>query len=383
MSNLALVEIPLPLDAGIPLPMSVTDHQLDTPAILVDLDIAQGNIDRMAAYAKKSGVQLRPHTKTHKSAVMAKRQIEAGAVGLTVATASEAQILGKNTSAEILVAYPLIGRPKLARIQELVSQDRVVLTADSMLCVDDYEQFAASIKRSIPVVVEVDTGTNRSGVAPAAVVELCNYISAQPHLSLHGLLTHANHAHQAADAKKMRDVALSEAAVMGALRADLEALGYSDFIVSAGSSLTTKFLNESQGITEVRPGTYIYNDLRTLERWSCELDQIAVTCLSTVASSNFNRVTLDAGSKSLTMSKLSNSSFGRLKDYPDYLISRLSEEHGIIDAPGIGQALSLGQKVEVLPVHVCVWMDLQPQVYGIRDGVIVERIDIQGMRHSL
>ena len=383
MSELVSVEVPLPLETDVSLPIAITDVRLDTPAVLVDLDIAEDNITRMAQYASDSGVVLRPHTKTHKSAVMAKRQLDAGAIGLTVATSSEAQVLGVNTQAEILIAYPLVGVRKLSRIAALVKEGRVVLTADSLACIDRYEDFANSLSRSIPVVVEVDTGTNRSGVVPAGVIEMCTYISTREHLDFRGLMTHANHAHQATDAQKMKDVALSEASIMGSLRSDLEGLGFSDFMVSAGSSLTTQFLNASQGITEVRPGTYIYNDLRTFEHWSCELSQIAATCLATVSSSNRDRVTLDSGNKTVTVSTLKDGSFGRLRDYPDYSLRRLSEEHGVIDAPGVGEVLSIGQRVDVLPVHVCVWMDLQAQVYGTRGGQIVERIDVQGMRHSL
>ena len=163
---------------------------------------------------------------------------------------------------------------------------------------------------------------------------------------------------------------------MGDVRADLEQAGHEVRVVSAGSSLTARYLTAADGITEIRPGTYIYNDLRTLGCWSCPAEQIAVTMLATVVSTGDGgaRVTMDAGSKTLTTTMDPVYGYGHLAGRPDATVTRLSEEHGVLSVAGPPPAV--GDVVRILPVHVCVWSDLQPEVYGTRNGEIVDQVRI-------
>ena len=152
--------------------------------------------------------------------------------------------------------------------------------------------------------------------------------------------------------------------------------------MSAGSSLTARYLSAADGITEIRPGTYIYNDLRTLACWSCTYDEIAATMLATVVSADGSRLTVDAGSKTLTATTDPVYGNGHLRGWPDSTFTRLSEEHGVLTFPA-RRASRVGDRVQILPIHVCVWSDLQPEVYGVRGGEVVERIRVDALRHSL
>lgn len=374
---------PVPLRAGVILPLSVDDSDLDTPALLVDLDIVDANIARMQAFATREGFALRPHVKSHKSLRMAASQLEAGATGLCVATASEAQVMAASAAPDILVAYPLIGERKLERLVELAADRRLTLVTDSLAVTEGYRRFAKSLGTVIRVLVEVDTGMNRAGAVPADVSEVAIDMARGDGLEFSGIMTHAGHAHDVTTQADIARVARLEGSLMGDVRDALEKKGLHVGIVSAGSTITSPYLRASDGITEIRPGTYIYNDLRTLGRFACTPDMIAPSMLSTVVSINHDRVTLDAGSKTLTSTKDSEYGYGYLPEQPSATFTRMSEEHGVLSIPQVQGSISVGDRVQVLPIHACVWMDLQPEIYGTRGGVVVERIQIEGMRHSL
>ena len=379
--------LPLPLDSAAGLPVPLADQRLETPAMLVDLDVVDANIQKAARYAETAGLQLRPHVKTHKSIEMARRQLAAGAAGLCVATVSEAEVFATPEVAGLTLAYPIVGERKLTRLAAVCRTAPVTLVADSAVVLDGYQTVARRSGRTLAVLVEVNTGMRRVGVPPLQVPELARRISKSAGLEFAGILTHAGHAHDAASQLGIERVARQEAAVMGDVRAGLERAGHDVRVVSAGSSLTSWYLSAADGITEIRPGTYVYNDLRTLACWSCTPEEIAATMLATVVSTGDGgdggtRVTVDAGSKTLTTTTDPQYGSGHLAGRPDSAFTRVSEEHGVLTVGGPPD-LTVGQRVRILPVHVCVWSDLQPEIYGVRRGEVVERIRVDAMRHSL
>jgi D-serine deaminase-like pyridoxal phosphate-dependent protein len=369
------------------LPVDIQDERLDTPAVLVDLDVVDANIARFAKFAARSGLTLRPHAKTHKSIAIADRQVAAGATGVCVSGVSEALAMVAGGIRDLLIAYPLVGRRKLERVAPLLEWaaggGRLSLVTDSTEITQGYQELSRRTGRRIPVLVEVDTGMNRVGADPRAVVQLATEIARDPGLEFRGVMTHAGQSHDAPDEPGIEAVARHEAAVMGAVREELEAAGLDVETVSAGSTITSPYLSAADGITEIRPGTYVYNDLRTLGRHACTPDAIAATVLATVVSVGQAQITIDAGSKTITTSKDTTYGHGHLRQRPGATFSRLSEEHGVLRVDDGLPLPSVGAKVEVLPIHVCVWMDLQPEVYGVRGGRIVERISVDAMRHSL
>jgi D-serine deaminase-like pyridoxal phosphate-dependent protein len=365
------------------LPLDVEDTDLDTPAVLINLDTVEANLARMQTFADDEGFALRPHVKSHKSLVIAARQLTAGASGLCVANGSEAAVMAASDAEDILVAYPLIGPRKLGRLDSLAGDRRLTLVTDSLEVTEGYRRYAKSLGVNIRVLVEVDTGMHRVGADPNEVLTLALDLVRGNGLEFLGIMTHAGHAHDVPTRDDIVQVARSEAAVMGAVRAELEGAGLDVPVVSAGSTITSPHLRRADGITEIRPGTYVYNDLRTLGRHACTIDMIAATMLTTAVSINGSRVTLDAGSKSLTASRDSRYGHGYPIEYPQAGFARLSEEHGVLELPGAAGNVSVGDRLRVMPIHVCVWMDLQPEIYGVRGGQVVERITLEGMRHSL
>jgi D-serine deaminase-like pyridoxal phosphate-dependent protein len=178
-------------------------------------------------------------------------------------------------------------------------------------------------------------------------------------------------------------VARDEVRAMQQARESLEAQGMEVEVVSAGSTITTPYLSADDGITEVRPGTYVFNDLRTLSRYACTPDQIAVTMLATVVSRGPGRATLNTGSKSITTSRTEQHGHGHVVNRPRSGFSLLSEEHGVLDLAPEDEDLRVGDRVRILPIHICVWMDLHAEVYGVRAGRIERRIRVDAMRRSL
>lgn len=364
------------------LPGSLGDPQLDTPCLVVDLDIAAANLARMAALANRAGVRLRPHAKTHKSLQIARMQLGAGATGICVAKIGEAEVMRQGGIEDILIAYPLVGEAKLARLLPLAADGGITLTADSVQVAEGYSSLASRAHRTLPVLLEIDSGMHRTGVDPAAAGETGAKIASLPGLELAGILTHAGHAHDVTAQPDIAATARQEARVMQQAAEHLQAHKIPVRVISAGSTITAPYLSADDGITEIRPGTYVFNDLRTLELYACTPDQIAATILATAVSVAPGRVVLDAGSKTLTMTATQQHGFGKLQGRPLSSFSRLSEEHGVLSIDPAETGLRVGDRVQVLPIHICVCVDLQPYAYGVSCGRITQLIRIDAARKS-
>jgi len=372
----------VPAGFTLPLPTSLNDPRLDTPCLLIDLEILAANIARMAALARRSRLRLRPHVKTHKSAQIARLQLEAGATGICVATVGEAEVMRAAGIEDILIAYNIVGEAKLARLLPLCADGGITLTADSLEVAEGYSRMASASGLTLPMLLEIDSGMHRTGVEPQTAGKLGGKIAALPGIEVIGILTHAGHAHDVTAQPDIEAVARHEAAAMAHARDELDRQGIRVQVVSAGSTITAPYLNADDGITEIRPGTYIFNDLRTLEMYACTADQIAATILATVVSVGSDRVVLDSGNKTLTMTSTEQHGFGMIKNHPLSNFVRLSEEHGVAKLDPDEDDLRVGDRVQVLPVHICVCVDLQQQAYGVAQGKITELIQIDAARRS-
>jgi D-serine deaminase-like pyridoxal phosphate-dependent protein len=365
-----------------PLPADVSDPAIDTPCLLIDMDLLAANVARMAALARRSGVKLRPHVKTHKSAQVAKMQFDAGATGICVATVGEAEVMRSAGGEDILVAYNIVGEAKLARLLPLCADGGITLMADSLEVAEGYSRMAAAAGRTIPVLLDIDSGMHRTGVEPKLAGQVGSKIAALAGLELIGILTHAGHAHDVFTHPEIEAVARQEATAMQQARDELDKQGIPVQVVSAGSTITAPYLSAADGITEIRPGTYVFNDLRTLEMYACTPDQIAATVLATVVSVGPDRVVLDAGNKTLTMTSTQQHGFGKIKHRPRSGFVRLSEEHGVATVADGDPELRVGDRVEILPIHICVCVDLQREAYGVSHGKITGLIQIDAARQS-
>jgi D-serine deaminase-like pyridoxal phosphate-dependent protein len=355
---------------------------IDTPSLVVDLDILEANVRSMQAVCDRAGLALRPHAKTHKSARIARLQLETGAVGISSSKVSEATALRAAGIRELFLVYPVVGEAKLAALGELVADGGVMLAADSIEVAEGYSRMATRVGRSVPVLLEIDSGMARVGCVPAEAGRLGAAMARLPGVELRGLTTHAGHTHDVATQPEIEAIARDEVRALARAREALEGAGVEVAIVSAGSSITTPYLRASDGITEARPGTYVMNDYRTLELFACTPETFAGSMLAAVVSRGPGRAVIDAGNKTLTPTRTEQHGYGRLRGRPRSTFTRLSEEHGVLALAPEDEDLRVGDHVEVLPIHICAWMDLQREVYGVRGGRLVETIAVDAMRRS-
>ena len=377
-----MTEHPAEAASSPPFPTTIGDPWLDTPCLLIDLDIVAANIARMATLARRAGQRLRPHAKTHKSLRVARMQLDAGAAGICVATVGEAEVMRAGGIDDILIAYNIIGAGKLSRLQPVCADGGITLTSDSIEVAEGYSRLARIVGRTLPVLLEIDSGMKRTGIPPETAGQVGCKIAALPGIELTGILTHAGHAHDVSTQSDIEAVARNEARVMQRAAQELTSQGIDVRVVSAGSTITAPYLAADDGVTEIRPGTYVFNDLRTLEMYSCTPDQIAATILATVVSVREDRIVLDAGNKTLTMTATQQHGFGKIKGLPGSTFLRLSEEHGVAALGDSSGHLRVGDRVQVLPIHICVCVDLQQQAYGVTQGAITEVIRVDAARRS-
>ena len=342
--------------------------ELDTPALVVDLDIMEANLQRMADYATEHKLRLRPHTKTHKSPLLARKQIERGAVGLTVAKPSEAEVMLAANAQEILVAYPTIGAAKMARLKDVARYTDLTVSLDSL------EAAKALSDAGVPakILVEFDVGFGRVGVQPDELPALIKLIKKLPHLKYDGISFYPGHIKELGEEGMAKIAGLSllvEQTVDQLKKAKL-----TPRIVSGGSTPTMHHSHRIKGMNEIRPGTYIFNDRNTIRSNACSLEQCAATVIVTVVSTaHSGQVLVDGGSKTFSSDQLvdaSGVSFGKVLNAPGAHFHKMSEEHGFIDITKCDREFHVGDKLQVLMNHVCVVMNLHEQAHGHRAGSV-------------
>ncbi len=356
---------------------------LETPAAIVDLDRLERNLDRAAAYANQHGLSLRPHVKTHKTAWIAAEQVRRGSAGVTCATPREAEVMS-GVADDILLAYPPVGKARAERVASLPRDARIVVALDSMEAVEQMERAAAAAGRPVGVYVEIDMGMHRVGVPDAkAALALANRVQQSKSLTYEGLAFYPGHIREPVDAQgsNLDKLNASIAATLDVLRAG----GAEPRVVSGGSTPTLWHTHRLKGVTEMRPGTYVYNDRTTAEIGACEWDDCAFTVLATVVSTAVpGQAVIDAGSKALGREPLRGADaaggFGSLLEHPEVIVKGMSEEHGLLDLSKSGWEPRVGEMVRVIPNHVCIVVHLNDTMHGVR-GDAVERswaVDARG-----
>lgn len=363
----------MPMQAAEPEREDRTLDELMTPAAVVDLDRMEANLDRLAAYAADHGLSLRPHVKTHKAPWIAAEQRRRGAVGVTVATPREAHLMAQVVD-DILVAYPTVNPARTRALLTLPEHVRLSVALDSMEALQQLSEMADAARRSVGVLVEVDLGMHRCGVAtPDDAVQLARTATGLPGVEYRGLMFYPGHIRMRVDGQTaQRDV------LGGDLAAHLHALadaGLAPTVVSGGSTPTWASTHLMPGVTEFRPGTYVFNDRITAEMGACDWDHCAYTILATVISTAVpGQAVVDAGTKTLSGDQIAapgKDGYGVVLDHPDVVVARRSEEHGILDLSATDWRPRVGERVRIIPNHVCVSMNLQPKVWGLRGGRVV------------
>ncbi|NKX56873.1 alanine racemase [Arthrobacter mobilis] len=356
--------------------MHPVPKDIDTPEIVIDREVLERNIRRMAATAHSKGLQLRPHVKTHKIPEIATLQLAAGAAGLTVATIGEAEVFVKHGAHDIFIAYPLwVGPHQAQRLSQLSTKARIAVGTDSVEAAKNMADRLGTAVGGIEALVEIDSGHHRSGVSPARAVEVARAAS-RAGLRVTGVFTFPGHSYapgMPVKAAEQEERALREASRL------LEDAGF-EVRRASGGSTPTAALTGATAATEMRPGVYAFGDAQQLELKRCAMEDIALTVAATVVSRHEGdgttprRVVLDSGSKIIGNDRPAwATGFGRLMDHPEARITALSEHHATVVWPDNSELPALGARLRVIPNHVCVAVNLVDAVAVVSNGKLIDR----------
>jgi len=348
-------------------------EDLETPAVLIDLDVLEANIARQAKRAREAGVKLRPHAKTHKLPEIGRMQLAAGATGLSLAKTGEAEVFAEAGFTDIFLAYPIVGADKAKRLLALSDRVNLCVGADSVEGARTLSEVFASAGRKLRLLLKIDCGLHRVGVLPDRALATALRIAELPGVELTGVFTHAGQAYHAETPDGVAAVGSHEGETVVAVAKELRKSGLPIREVSVGSTPTAPHAMKIAGVTECRPGNYVYNDASQLSLGVCALEDCAMTVLATVVSVPApDRAVLDAGSKTLSSDGLRPSAGGHgFVLGKKGRIARLSEEHGVVDVVA-GDHFAVGERVAVLPNHACVVSNLHGRVYAVRKGRVEE-----------
>lgn len=344
-------------------------RQLETPALLVDLDVMERNLRRAAEYAQAHDLRLRPHTKTHKIPELARLQLELGAAGITVAKVAEAEVMLAAEPPDLLVAYPIIGRSKLERLVTVAQRTRVTVMLDNLHAARQLSDAAREGHVEFGVLAEMDVGLGRTGVTPGdELVDFIRNLLRLPYLSYEGIGFYPGHIRSLDNdgLNQIEELDRLVASVVERLRRE----GLPPRIVSGGSTPTLYHSHRIRGLTEIRPGTYIFNDRNTWLAGACKLEDCAASILVTVVSTTRpGQVIVDGGSKTFSSDRLTPStelSFGYVLEAPGAVFTRMNEEHGYLDVRKASVELAVGDRLRIIPNHICTAVNLHERVYGVR-----------------
>lgn len=350
--------------------MSSPLSELETPALVVDLDRLSKNLERTAAYATSKGLALRPHVKTHKSAWIGAEQRRLGAIGLTCATPREIEVMAALVD-DLLLAYPPVGGWRARRLASLADKTTVTVALDSSAAVGYIGEAATGAGRTVRVLVELDVGMKRVGVADVdGAITLAHLVQRTPGLEYGGIMFYPGHVRVRPDDQDESIAALNK--TLERIIDGLDRVGMRPPVVSGGSTPMLSRSHEVYGVTEIRPGTYVYNDRATVALDVCTWEDCALTILATVVSTSISgQVVIDAGTKALGREPMRESDppgFGALLDHPEVVVKQMSEEHGILDTSRTDWMPRVGSLVRIVPNHVCVAVHLADTVHGVRGG---------------
>lgn len=356
---------------------------LPTPALIIDIDCMEKNLATMAEALKRRGKIVRPHIKTHKIPALAKLQVQLGAVGITAAKVSEAEIMASNGINDILIANQIIENEKLSRLTDLAKKTRVSILIDCQEGLLRLVQTAEKAHVQIGVLLEIETGDCRCGVLPEDALSLAKEIKKYKSLEFIGLETFGGQIAHATDYQEMLLKAKKVVNTLIELKAAFEKNDIEVKEISIGGTPAANILAELDGPTELRPGVYIFNDVATVYRQAATFDDCALTVLATIISKpDVNRVVIDAGGKALSYAR-PGTVFGKetyhgvIKGKEDIAVKRLSEEHGILeDEKGLND-FKIGDKIEIIPAHACPVVNLFDKVYYCRNGVVENILPIE------
>lgn len=343
----------------------------DTPALVLDLDVALANVREMQALSTRHGKALVPHAKTHKLPFLGQLQLEAGAKGLTLAKLGEAEVFADYGLSPLFVANQVVGRARYERLAALARRAEVSVGVDDPTVAQALGEVLVAGGVEVQVLVEVDTGLGRAGLAePEAVADLAKRVDGLPGLAFGGLFTHEGQVYRLTTPEEIRRATEEAARRLRRAVVAVEARGLACERVSMGSTPSARFAAPLEGINELRPGTYVFHDGNQVALGVAPVEACAAVVLATVTSRPTpKRVILDAGSKALSGDPPGPAApgHGLVKGLPEARIARLYEEHAVVEVPA-DSGLRVGDRVAVVPTHVCPVFNLFDRVHVVQGG---------------
>lgn len=342
---------------------------MKTPYIVIDKDKMENNIKIMNEKIHQHEVHVRPHIKTHKTPEIAQLQIKAGAIGITVATISEAEIMAENGINDIFIAYPIVDEEKAIQICQLQEKlNKLIVGVDSFIGASVLQKVAAKKGVTIDVRVEIDTGLKRTGVSMENCVEFIKNLNQMDALIFDGIYTFRGAVLQGGEATlDLQAAGVEEGNLMVQLADEIKQAGIEVRNISVGSTPTAASAATVEGITEVRPGTYVFNDAMQVSFGVCDWKDCAAYVVATVVSKHDNRIVIDGGSKTFAtdvqpgQAPLMLNGFGRIIDHHEAVFTRMNEEHGVIEHSI--EDIQIGDRIKVIPNHICSTVNLHDYVY--------------------
>jgi D-serine deaminase-like pyridoxal phosphate-dependent protein len=354
---------------------------LETPAVIVDLDVMDRNLSRMADYCRAHQLRLRPHTKTHKIPELAKRQIAGGATGITVAKIGEAEVMLNAGITDMLIAYPIVGPTKTTRLAQLAENASITVSLDSEEVARGISEAAARQGKKIGVLIEMDVGFGRCGFSSETdLLALGRKVADMPGLEFRGLMFFPGQFSVGPEER-----ADMRTRVNDFIKRVLDAFSGADLpvaILSGGSTPTAYEGGLFHGVNEVRPGTYIFNDRNTVAVSACTLDDCALSVLVTVVSTAVSgHAVVDGGSKTFSYDRFQGgdgTGFGIVREDPAAQVERFSEEHGHLNIQRSDRRYRIGDRLSVIPNHVCTTVNMHDEIYGVRGERVEDVWRVEG-----
>jgi D-serine deaminase-like pyridoxal phosphate-dependent protein len=352
-------------------------YDLDTPALLLDADILEANIAKMASFARQEGVNLRPHCKTHKAPIIARKQLEAGAIGITCQKLGEAEVMVDEGIEGLLIANQIVGETKIRRLISLAGRADVMVAVDDPRNISNLSAAASGAGIRLKVLVEVDVGMGRCGVPPdQPSLALTRLVHESPGLEFCGLMGYEGHTVMIDDVEEREAKARQALSLLVETVELLKGNGFKVPIVSSSGTGTFDIGGGFPGITEIQVGSYATMDGR-YRQVGVPFDCALTVLTSVISTPTDGIVVTDAGVKSVTIE------FGwpQVLGYPDAEVVYLSEEHGKLKIPD-SAGLNPGDKLEFLPMHGCTTINLHDHFYVVRDDEFQERWQVAARGRS-
>lgn len=349
----------------------VTDlAEIDTPALIVDLDVMEANLASMTSLVTAHGLALRPNVKGHKIPAFAWRQVRAGAVGITCQKLSEAEVMVDSGLVDLLVAVQVIGAAKIERLVGLARRAKLTTVVDSLVGAEPIARAFADRGMTIDVLLEVDIGYHRCGVDAPDATALAQGISRLQGLNFVGVMGYEGHLYDLAGKDAVETAARQAYELLAGVAERLRDAGIDVERVSVGASTGARAAVGVHGITEIRAGSYLFNDRAQIQMGSAEPATCAATVIATVISvPTEDRAVIDAGSKALTPTTLGGMpGYGDILGHEDAVLERLSDEHGMISLRATRNPFSVGDRVRIIPNSHTVVFNQFAEVYGVRNG---------------